>query len=428
MYSPIHRELGVPFTTPLDWQLLQKAVEAHLPEQRDLDFKIQPYNSRNPQAKNELAKDLCAMANSGGGWIILGIEEDSKGNAHELRPFEVSRNADQTIQSVARSMIQPPLLDLKILEIQAPSGSACMALVVPQSDYFPHLCLYDKHNDRVPFFAPVRSGAHTTYLNEPELRRMYAESLRAREQKRDEQKRLFDELLDYGRIYDGSTFVCTAFPTETAKLDVNREEFACVLDNAQPYKFALPRHDVNWKRWLLESLAPMRRAYRGIEYLEEDRAWEDRFYRCRLTEDGMLSIAIRLGGWAVGESFRGYPRESSSHVTQQLIEQSVMEAFTLLRAVQEKINPSDYEVTSAIALPGEDPLVIRATDRYSDSIASVDASRVIHHQRHVTTFLPFGTTDDELLTLLRQHALDHLLQGGIDTIRHIAQKVNAAQA
>lgn len=50
MYTPMHRELGLPASIPLDWSLMQRIVEAKMHEQRDLDFKMIGYNSQDPHS------------------------------------------------------------------------------------------------------------------------------------------------------------------------------------------------------------------------------------------------------------------------------------------------------------------------------------------------------------------------------------------
>lgn len=72
MFTPIHRALGLEAgNASID--LIQQAIDHGVEETSDLDWKQAVYNSRKPNWDEEAAKDIAAMANSGGGWIVFGI-------------------------------------------------------------------------------------------------------------------------------------------------------------------------------------------------------------------------------------------------------------------------------------------------------------------------------------------------------------------
>src|SRR6266481_5232109 len=56
----------------------QKMVDAQLEETLTLEYKASPALTRDSKNVLELCKDVSAMANSAGGQIIYGIEEDKK--------------------------------------------------------------------------------------------------------------------------------------------------------------------------------------------------------------------------------------------------------------------------------------------------------------------------------------------------------------
>ncbi|MGY3239959.1 putative HTH transcriptional regulator [Bradyrhizobium sp. USDA 4448] len=55
---------------------LQRLVDEALEESLTLDYKASAALSRDGKAPDELCKDVTALANSAGGQIIYGIEED----------------------------------------------------------------------------------------------------------------------------------------------------------------------------------------------------------------------------------------------------------------------------------------------------------------------------------------------------------------
>ena len=83
MFTPLHRVLGLS-PGPFDWALLQQAIAGGVREQADLDWKQSLYNTKSPTWRDEAAKDITAMANSGGGWIVFGVSEHDEQAAEEL--------------------------------------------------------------------------------------------------------------------------------------------------------------------------------------------------------------------------------------------------------------------------------------------------------------------------------------------------------
>ena len=75
-FTPLHRALGLP-PCPLTDEILSDAVTSGVTETDDLDWK-----SELPPIKGlsqtDVPKDIAAMANSGGGMIVYGVEEHGK--------------------------------------------------------------------------------------------------------------------------------------------------------------------------------------------------------------------------------------------------------------------------------------------------------------------------------------------------------------
>ena len=96
--SALHRELRVPSRTQVSYELLSQLVANHVREQADLDFKRTLYHPKNEKEKEELIKDVCAMANSGGGWIICGIAEENSAAADIIGVnLDVTRSEERRV-------------------------------------------------------------------------------------------------------------------------------------------------------------------------------------------------------------------------------------------------------------------------------------------------------------------------------------------
>jgi hypothetical protein len=74
MFTALHRALGLQ-PQPLAWDMVVRAVEQGVSEQPDLDWKSAGYGPPRNEW-DELAKDVAAMANTGGGIIVLGVRDD----------------------------------------------------------------------------------------------------------------------------------------------------------------------------------------------------------------------------------------------------------------------------------------------------------------------------------------------------------------
>ena len=157
MFTPIHRALGLePGNISID--LFKQAVEHSVEETSDLDWKRVAYDSRKPRWDEEAAKDIAAMANSGGGWIVFGIEEDGDKNAaSKIVPISWSATDQQRILRAAYAKIGPPVVGLDFHEVPCDSegGRSVVMMRVPDSADAPH---FAKKGDDA-FVAPRRNGA-----------------------------------------------------------------------------------------------------------------------------------------------------------------------------------------------------------------------------------------------------------------------------
>lgn len=424
MYTPMHRELGLPASIPLDWSLIQRVVEAKMHEQRDLDFKMIGYNSQDPHSASELAKDLCAMANSGGGWIICGIRTDPKKDiAEELTPFTIDKNTDQNIYRIAWTNVQPSLSEVKIHAISSPDEKWIYAIEVPPTELFPHLCLYQKGNESYPFYAPIRNGSSTVGLTEPELRRLYRESYQLKKDKEANEKQLYDEFAEYGQIYDGLTFIFMGIPEYLVE---NRLDQATINQSLDGIKTNQYRYDNNGL-WLLrnfgDEFARSRRGLRSWVLRNERDMDQHRYWRLELKDNGILRIAIQLGGWIGCEDWSEYPAGTKNQASQRFIEDALVEAYAFLVKCQQKWHPYTYKITAGLSGPAEMPLIIRGVEAWyrgdRSQLIPESASKQIYHFQPISAYLDINADDKERLHVLSSLGEDIINQGEISLLQSI---------
>ncbi|WP_349876291.1 RNA-binding domain-containing protein [Micromonospora sp. HUAS YX12] len=173
------RRLDVVLGAPVD-QLTAHHIDALIDngvhEDFDLDFKRETYGN-SEGAKRDLAADVAALANSAGGVIIVGLDEDSQGVAKRAdEPVDFSdKEINRLFQTVASNCA--PLVPLDIRAIKPdPTATAgtdaqergYILIAVPRSASAPHAVVV---NNALRF--PRRHGRTTHYLSEAEVATAY---------------------------------------------------------------------------------------------------------------------------------------------------------------------------------------------------------------------------------------------------------------
>lgn len=205
-WTPLHARLGEA-TTPLTYELIERACAEGVSERADLDWKKTlplTADKSDPKAKQhqqlELAKDVAAMANSGGGMIVYGIDETrTAGTSAAERVVAVgpvNETTTRDIRRVAGNLIYPPVVGLELIPL-APDGDAdagVLALLVPDSADRPHLI--HPANGAEWFAAPYRHGPDTEWMVERQISAAYTERETGRRRRAQEFDERFDEFTD----------------------------------------------------------------------------------------------------------------------------------------------------------------------------------------------------------------------------------------
>lgn|GEM_PF-1666554 len=199
-WTPLHAALGEAEPV-LDYALFERACQAHTLESTNLDWKralpLSPAPEAGKQAQElELAKDIAALANSGGGMIAYGVvqkggKEGYPSAAERIAPVgPLDEGTLRDIRRVAGTLVYPPVTGLELVPVTAAPDDdmGVLALLVPDSPETPHL-VHPKAGQRDWFVAPYRDGSETAWMVERQIATAYV----AREARRRQGQQAFDE-------------------------------------------------------------------------------------------------------------------------------------------------------------------------------------------------------------------------------------------
>ncbi len=120
---------------------LKELVNNHEEETNTLEFKDADALSSarlRSRDKEELMKDISAMANSNGGIIIFGIQEtkdkDCRGKADKLTSITDPKLTKEWLEQIISSNITPKIKDIVITKLTVDDGSWFFILDIPQSN------------------------------------------------------------------------------------------------------------------------------------------------------------------------------------------------------------------------------------------------------------------------------------------------------
>lgn len=116
---------------------IQSLIDGRIAESTTLEYKRELGKSK--KSNNEIAKDISAFANTDGGTIIYGVDEDDK---RPISFFWLSDNGvDERIQNIAASTIQPKLSGVKVARLDNPENNlkAVYVVEISKSPEAPHM-------------------------------------------------------------------------------------------------------------------------------------------------------------------------------------------------------------------------------------------------------------------------------------------------
>ena len=401
MFTPIHRALALEAGNP-SIDLIQRAIDHGVEETSDLDWKQTAYNSRKPNWDEEAAKDIAAMANSGGGWIVFGVKEGGDTNAaSEIVPITWSAAEQQRILRTAYAKVGPPVVGIEFYDIPCGDegdGSVVM-MRVPDSVDAPH---FARKGDNA-FVAPRRNGPHTVYMSDREIERGFRE----RFQHVDDRERLLQDRYERAceglSPEDGVFLAVAAIPYEAVSAQGPSSKQRVLEYVSNSHMPELYRQANGRSRWTIGEIKKGLRQW----VLRNNRSSRGKFRHC-LYDDATVLTSYRV---TLQESWyhvtTAIDEDLTNHCLSDDIEAAVIDFLTLLRShAQERKAFGGFRIRAGLVGHSQLPIYIRATENYGNRPLDVEYSEpIVRFQPITTEFDPLADTD-ELVPIITDLALD----------------------
>ena len=406
IFTELHRQLGLQ-PGPLTEEMVDAAVDQKLTESGTLDWK-----ARLPEAKNlsqhDYVKDVAAMANSGGGVIVFGVEEVDKAADRRVDVGPLSESHERSLQSVAVTAISPPVFGLEI--VQVGTDTRTVLVVVPASVDGPHLMYRNEY-----FGAPMRNGPDTVWMKERQIETAYRARFDEQRRSHEAIDSLYAEAAAGRDSHERAWLVAVGRPRVPGMSSrLTRDEASHVINQASHLAAdycsspgVSPLNAVNvWnprpglRRWVFPY------ADRGTTPWNE--AWVG------LLRDGSVTVAAAVGGHPGGSSTRVH---SGSEVRSSAIEAVVADFAALTRSYGEATGHGEYDISIGIEWSGSGPFIILTFDRFDQEYTAASTPLVKYSRVEAT--LEVSAPADAFHRQVHELAEDCINQGGITVLRVI---------
>lgn len=418
MVSALHRVLNISESTPITHDLFERLIAEKVREQTDLDYKATAYDFDDETKRFELAKDICAMANSGGGWIICGLGE-KKEIPTGFSPLNLDPKSETKIRELIEKRIEPSLqIDIYVVS-RDDDTDTILAIKIPDSAQRPHLLRAKKTADATKsFVVPVRDGARTAWIGERELRKMYTDQRERSEQQEAAQNEYFADAVHTARKFIGTSLVIVAVPQPLKETSSwTADQIRKLLVPKTRYRY-IDRHAAGWDFFDAEKGIDIKRDFQKevVTFSGRKGVLELHIY-----DNGTVQVIAKLGNIA-GDDLRAashHPVGTPSHVRNVDVEFVLGQAIGVIDQINEREPSRDIQLFARLVYEGNEPIQIRRMDAAGDLIMGAEASEPISIPRTVVGRLPAQRDETDVQKCLYRMASDLINQSRIRSPQYI---------
>jgi Putative DNA-binding domain len=170
-------------------------IAKRVPEDAELDYKRANTYTVDNDGADELAKDVSGMANSRGGLIIIGIEEDEQACASKATPVKVTDKITGQMEQIIHARVIPFPNGTSVRAVEDPStpGTGFYLITAPRSPLAPHAVRSTGTSSRPRYSYAHRGGSTTRWLEETEIASAYRDRFALARDHSDRAMRSFEE-------------------------------------------------------------------------------------------------------------------------------------------------------------------------------------------------------------------------------------------
>ena len=426
MFTPIHRALGLE-PGNLTLEIIKKAIEEGLEETADFDMKRVVPNLKEDKSKQEIAKDIAAMANSGGGWIIYGVGEGASDIAGSIHPCEWTATEEQQMLNIAYTKIDPPVVGLEFNKISCGENSdkKLVLMHIPDSADAPHFARAEKNN----FSAPRRNGPHTKPMTYRDIERGFRERFQRGVEQEKTLQGYFEEATEALNPEQGVFLAIAAVPV-TPKISAGSVDRDTAIQHINPWAYSYlmaSRRGNCSKEEKIETefnfIWNQGECVKGMrQWVVRSSAQAPAKYRKHLHDDGTLVGAYQLGGvYNKPSASNQYPVGKPNHCMSADIEKALIDFFSLLREhAKERRTSGGFRIRVGLVGDASSPILVRTFNGFMQVLTDESYSEPIKRFQPVSTFIDPLAPIEDVLPPLRTLALDIVNQGGIQNLQVIA--------
>src|SRR5450759_5279505 len=121
-------------------------VQNRIPEGSNLEYKEIAYSGRAEDIR-EILLDITALANTDGGYLIMGIRGDDSGRAEVITPINDVVAKVQPIRQACLDGVSERIEGLEIKAFECSPNLGLIVIHIPRSDHRPHMVSRDHRTD-----------------------------------------------------------------------------------------------------------------------------------------------------------------------------------------------------------------------------------------------------------------------------------------
>jgi len=140
----------------------ERLVQDRSPESASLEYKVNAYGG-GADSIREMLRDIAAIANAEGGYLIMGIREDGTGHAQEIVPIPDIHSKVQPIRQACLDGIRERIDGLEVAAFECAPNQGIIAIRIAKNDKRPYMVMRENRTD---FFRRYETDKRSMTLDE----------------------------------------------------------------------------------------------------------------------------------------------------------------------------------------------------------------------------------------------------------------------